>query len=620
MANTLQRQNRTKKLILLSLFVVIILFLIFVSTISNINSGRKLPPLYTKKTQIAVRGKIVSKDNFLLSKSIKLYKATIFMRCLDADKKSLFVKLFSIYSGINKNKIEKKINNSIKDGKTGTIILSHNIGAKKAQRLKQLSRKLLKLGVFKSTTINGHRLIIGLDIKATGEKRIYPYKDSFAPLLGYTKKYEDKKNITRVKGFKGLEQRYQSYLGAYKNGFIKGERDLLSNISLNKATKMIYAKDGANIHLTIPLRLQKNIEKILDFYKKKFGAKEVIASIMRSDTGEIMAMASSNRYNPQNIKRRYIFGGHMGVNAVSYTFEPGSVIKPLSISLVLQNKLVKKEEKIKAHNKSIKNLFGSFGQGKYTIGKYTITDDHKFNKNELTVRDILVHSSNIGTLILAQRLSAKQFLGGYQRFGLSKKTGIDIAFERKGKLHSQRQYSIGSKTGADNIYKATDSYGHGITATFIQLLQAYTVFNNAGLMSKPKIVEYIQIGNEKINIQNKKPVRVIDKQVANYIKDVLIDVVRSGTGKNTYIKNIQVGGKTGTASIAKSGKYTKSYNSSFFGFANDKQNRYTIGVTIREPGYYTNQTQNFYASSTAVPVYDKIVKALLVLGFLSVED
>ncbi len=620
MSKLATRQNRTKKLLLLVLFILAMLFVIFMSSVGEINSDRRLPSLFIKNTDIAVRGEIISKDSFVLSKSIKLYKATIFLKCLDKDKLSLFAKLFSIYSGIDQRTIKSKIKKNIKAGKTGTMVLSYNIGAKKAVHLKQLGRKLLRLGVFKPTKIRGHKLIIGLDIKVTGEKRVYPYGNSFAPLLGYTKKYETKKNITRVKGYKGLEQQYQKYLSAYKNGVLKGERDLLSNIVLNDATRQIYASNGAQLHLTIPLRLQKNIEKIIDFYKKKLGAKEIIVSVMRSDTGEILSLASSNRYNPQNIKRDKIRAGHLALNAVSYAFEPGSVMKPISISWVLQNRLIKKGEKIKAHNRSIKNLFGSFGQGRYKIGKHTITDDHKFDKKELTVRDILVHSSNIGTLILAQRLTGKQFLDGYKKFGFATKTGIDVAFEQKGLIHSLRQYSMGEKAGVDNIFKATDSYGHGITTTFIQILKAYTVFNNGGLMTTPKIVDYIKIDDEKIEIQNKKPARVLDKAVANHIKDILIDVVQSGTGQNTYMKNIQIGGKTGTASIPRSGKYTKSYNSSFFGFANDNHNKYTIGVTVREPGFHTNNSHNYYASKSAVPVYHKIVKALVVLGFLSEEN
>lgn len=132
------RQNRTKKLLWLVVLILAMLVLIFISSINNINSPRRLPSLFIKNTDIAVRGEIISRDNFMLSKSIKLYKATIFLRCLDKDKLSLFVKLFSIYSGIDQRTIKTKIKQNIKNGKTGTIVLSYNIGAKKAEHLKQL--------------------------------------------------------------------------------------------------------------------------------------------------------------------------------------------------------------------------------------------------------------------------------------------------------------------------------------------------------------------------------------------------------------------------------------------------------------------------------------------------
>ena len=97
------------------------------------------------------------------------------------------------------------------------------------------------------------------------------------------------------------------------------------------------------------------------------------------------------------------------------------------------------------------------------------------------------------------------------------------------------------------------------------------------------------------------------------MQKILIKTVEKGTGEATKIAGLTIGGKTGTAHIAKNGKYTNLYNSSFFGFANDKNNSYTIGVLVREPTkkYY------YYASLTAVPIFKKIVEEMIEEGYLS---
>ncbi len=614
------KNNRNKKLLILIFFILFLTLLLMLSVSNTIKNKRKPPSQTVTHKELSIRGSIISKDGFNISVSKKLFKATIFLSSLDMDKKELFVKLFSIYSDIPEKKIMQVIDKNIRQKKLGTIILSHNIDAKTAKNLKQLSRKLLKLKIFKTINIDGNDLVIGLDIIPTGEKRVYQYDDSFSTVVGYVKKFENKQNITRVKGINGIEKFYDKSLNNYKNFTIKGKRDVLSNIILNANAEKIDSYDGAKLYINIPLKLQKNMEKIVDHFQIKLKAKEIIASVMRSDTGEVLALVSSNRFDPQNITTKDILNGHTNINAISYAFEPGSVIKPLSISLVLQNGLVKTDETINAHNRSVKNLFSNYGYGSYKIGKHTIKDAHRFKKNRLTLNDILIYSSNIGTLKLAQRLTGKQFYDGFKSFGLSKKTGIDIYSEKTGIIHTKKQYSIGDKDGKDNIYKATDSYGHGITATFMQVLKAYTVFNNNGLMVTPRVVNYIKFQDNIIKPKFFKPKKVLDKNVANYIKSILIDVVEKGTGRNTKIKNLEVGGKTGTASIARGGKYLKKYNSSFFGFANDKNNKYTIGVTIREPSSTNIRSQNYYASSSAVPVFKKIVKALVVLDYLKIGE
>jgi cell division protein FtsI (penicillin-binding protein 3) len=610
-SNEISLETKSKKLIITLIFIIILISFLLNSVLNIISSNRKLPAVYSSSKELAIRGDIKSIDNFKISTSKKIYKATIDTRYLDLNKTELFVTLFSIYSGIPKNIISKKLKYALKNSK-GYFVLSYNISSRDAKNLKSLAYKLRRLHVFKH--INNSTIIIGLDIKESGEKRLFPYKDTLTPVIGYLNKYETKNYRTKVIGKKGLEHNFNKQLNNIYDGILKGERDVLSRISFNKNSIIKNRQDGATINLNISLKLQKNIEMMLDIYKKKFKAKEIIVAVMESQSGKILSLASSNRYNPQNIQQSDIDNGYLATNAIEYQFEPGSVMKPISIALVLDKGLIKDKELLQAYNTGSKKRNGKYKHGIYKIGKWKIKDEHQFSKHWLSVDDILVYSSNIGTLQLAQRLNGKDFYNGYKKFGFSQQTGIELPYEKKGNIHSIQRYITYKK---DNINKATASYGHGITVTFLQLLKAYTVFNNDGKIVTPYLVNNIKSITNKPYLKEQS-IQIIKKSTANEIKRILIKTVQKGTGRGTIIENIEIGGKTGTANISngKSGYSSSKYISSFFGFANDENNKYTIGVTIREPISRGKNKDYYYASKSAVPVFKNVVKTLVKLNYL----
>ena len=597
-----KQQLLIMKKILLLISLILIAFLILVFSISKTSkTERKLPSLETTKKDLAVRGNIYSADNFKIGTSQKIYSASIDTRCLDDNKKELFITLFSLYSEIPKKIIAEKIS------KKGYTIISRTINQRVAKELKSLAFKLRRLDVFKSIKLNGRRVLYGLNIYETGEERLYPYKDTLTPVIGFIKKNNSDNGKQKVSGVNGLEKQFDKNLNNVQDGILTGDKDILSYILFNKNSKIIERDDGENLKLTIPLKLQRNIELMLDRYKKEFEAKEIIVSVMESNTGKILSLASSNRYNPQNIRQEDIES--LRNNAIEYNFEPGSVIKPLAISLAMDKNKIKKNELFFAYNKGKRNKKGEYPRGKYKIKRHTIGDDHRFTKNYLTLNDILMYSSNIGTLIIANRLTGQEFYDGFKKFGLSKKTGIDLPHEARGIIHKLYQYQAGEDKGEDNIYKATDSYGQGMTSTFMQVLKAYTVFNNNGKVVTPYIVKS----------SNTQEEQVISKKVANEMKELLIQTVEEGTGRKTFIEGLEIGGKTGTANVVKNGKYQRKYMSSFFGFVNDNKNKYTIGVTINDPVNRGKKWYYYYASQSAVPVFREITKILLKLNYLELQ-
>lgn len=594
-----------------SIFFFMLMMFIYLLNIYDIaTTDIKLPSKEYGKKDIAVRGSIITADDFKIAKSVQVYKVIIDTRFLDPNKQELFVTLFSIYTNINMYILRDKIENQIQKGR---LVLAYNIDSRTQANLNQLKKKLLALKVFIPLQKKSS-FIIGMDISISGDKRIYPYEKSLTPLTGYIKKYETSKDLTRLNGVKGVEKFYNKELNDITNGLIEGSKDIGGDIILNKKSHIVQKTNGKSIKLNIPLKLQQNIEFMLDIYKKKFEAKEIIVSVMESTTGKILSLATSNRYNPKKILQDEV--GYLNLSAIEHQFEPGSIIKPITMALIFDKDKVKENELIDAFNKGKRNKNGFYPRGRYKIDRHTIGDDHRFKKRYITPTDTIVYSSNIGILQLAQRLSGVEFRDGFKSFGLSLKTNIDLPYEKRGIIHSLKQYqAYEDRPNKDNVYKATDSYGQGITSTFMQVLKAYSVFNNDGYIVTPQIVsQIINATNNKIeNIKTKEFKKVISKQSAQNIKKMLIKTVQEGTGIATKINGLEIGGKTGTSQIARKGKYQREYISSFFGFANDKVSKYTIGVTVFEPSY-----KYHYASQSAVPIFKDIVNILVKQVYLKV--
>jgi cell division protein FtsI (penicillin-binding protein 3) len=165
------------------------------------------------------------------------------------------------------------------------------------------------------------------------------------------------------------------------------------------------------------------------------------------------------------------------------------------------------------------------------------------------------------------------------------------------------------------MHRANSSYGYGMLVTFAQLWKAYSAFNNDGVAVTPRIVDYLQDakGRHYILPPTEGDLHPVGKKAANQIHEILKEVVKRGTGVKAQYPGLEIGGKTGTAHIAKHGRYVREYHSSFYGFANDnKGHKYTIGVlVIRAKGYH-----KYFASQSAVPTFKNAVRILVEEGYL----
>ncbi len=210
--------------------------------------------------------------------------------------------------------------------------------------------------------------------------RTYPFKSTLTPLLGYVD--------SKMKGKMGLED--------------------YSQVALARTL---------DVKLTINLELQQQIESILDEKKASYEADEIIATVMESSTGKILAMGSSNRYDPSPIAQDDT--PSLSPKFASYTYEPGSVIKPLTLAIALDHSVVEPSTVFNTHD------------GRLELGnKRFITDDNKFKT--LSAADIIVHSSNIGISQISWRLTGKEFRDGLLNFGLGSSSSIELLRDAQG--------------------------------------------------------------------------------------------------------------------------------------------------------------------------------------------
>ncbi|EHT8327806.1 penicillin-binding protein 2 [Campylobacter coli] len=586
------KKNRVSK-VAFAYCMALFFMIIFLSSTFFLTSKRHIPNTEKDQYSLALRGNIITKDNFTITSSRQIYRAEIDLRSINKDKFDLFLKLFQIYSGISDDEIadiKKRIQKQKK--RSYHFILSQNLDSKQASYLRDLAKKLYIQGFFKAFTNNlGKVETRGLSIIEHEEDRIYMSKDALTPAIGYTKMVLDPQSgILKNVGVKGLEKYYDDCLSPLQNEKIQGLKDIGGNIILNLNSLQQKKIDGCLLYLNISLKLQKSIEKAIDGRNEDLKANEIIVGVMDSKTGQILALASSRRYDPQNRGKDLSV---LNTSAIEYGYEAGSVIKPFIFTTALRLGKLKTDEVI--------NTYG----GAYKLGRFTIRDDHKMD--QMTMEEVIRYSSNIGMIQIAKRLSNLEIIAGLKIFKFGEKSGIDLPYEQKGEIPNSKRLR--------DIEKSVLSYGYGLKTTFIQLLAAYNVFNNNGVYITPHLAEKFYQDGRFVSLEEdiKKEV-ILTPQAAQTMQKILIDVIEKGTGKKAITQGIIVGGKTGTARIAERQGYTSNrYNASFFGFANDTKHNYTIGVLVRNP----TKPYSYYAAQSALPMFKDVVDILINEDFLT---
>jgi cell division protein FtsI (penicillin-binding protein 3) len=414
-----------------------------------------------------------------------------------------------------------------------------------------------------------------LDLKVPGVygieefRRFYPAGDVTAHMVGFTDLDDH--------GREGVELAYDDWLAGVpgKRQVIKDRRGrLIKDVQVTKN-----AKAGKTLALSIDLRLQYLATRELRNAIVENEAKAGSMVIMDVKTGEVLAMVNSPTYNPNN--RRTMVPAAMRNRAIIDVFEPGSTMKPISMTAALDSGRWKPTDKVEVY------------PGTLQIGKYTIRDVTKTEGPILDLTGILINSSNVGMSKVAFDVGGEAIFRAMQRVGLGQYTGLGFPGERVGNLPNYREWR--------KAETATLSYGYGLSVTALQLVHAYAALANNG-----RIVPLTILKSDAAPTS----VQAIPEATAKTLQGMLQQVIEDPRGVyRARVPSYHVAGKSGTArktSVGTKGYAENSYRSLFAGFGPMSNPRYAIVVVIDEPS-----KGGYYGGLVSAPVFSKVMSGTL---------
>lgn len=454
------------------------------------------------------------------------------------------------------------------------------LGTSRAELWERLNRDKLFVWVARKLSGSKAAAIQRLHLEELGfvkeSLRVYPKGETACQLVGFT----DVDN----NGLEGIELNYNSFLKGV-SGWRLAQRDAKQRELISKELEMVPSVDGYNVHLTIDEVIQSLTEKELAATCKKFNAKGGSVIVMDPGTGDVLAMATYPIYDLNNAKKSELSARRN--RAITDIFEPGSVFKAITLSGILDNKVLSLNEKFNCEN------------GSWAVAGKVLHDHHGYGI--LSFREVIEKSSNIGTVKGAMRLGADRLYKNIRAFGFGERTGIGLAGEVNGMVPNPKNWS---RSSIINI-----PIGQGVAVTPIQLVSAMAAIANNGLLMKPRIITHIddQEGRIVKTILPERTRQVISKETSLQVRSVLEGVVSHGTGKKAIVPGFRAAGKTGTAQkILPNGTYSHDqFIASFIGFVPYDEPKVVIAVSIDEPHPV------YYGGEVAAPAFSRIAGGIL---------
>ncbi|MFT6920389.1 MAG: cell division protein FtsI (penicillin-binding protein 3) [Cognaticolwellia sp.] len=405
-------------------------------------------------------------------------------------------------------------------------------------------------------------------------KRFYPAGEISAHLVGFT-------NVDD-KGIEGVERVYDQLLTG-ENGEKQYRKDAKGRKIEILSVKAVTPPE--KITLSIDQRIQTLAYRELKGAVKAFKATSGSAVVTNVNTGEVLALVNSPSYNPNN--RSGVATHRFRNRAITDIYEPGSTMKPLTVLTALEFGSIKKDSIIDTY------------PGWMRLGGSRVSDPRYLGK--ITLSELLVHSSNMGTTKLALSVPKNYLIDKFFDAGFSEDTGTGLVGESSGMMHDRPRWS--------KFELATLSWGHGVAITPIQLARFYTTLANGGIKMPLTILK-----QDAASVAKQKHERIFSAEHSQNVVELLENVVNQ---QYTVAKvdGYRVGGKSGTAIKAFAGGYGDDYVGLFAGIAPISDPEIAVVVVINDPG-----GDLYHGGEVAAPVFSRIMKGTLRLLNVPPDD
>ncbi|WP_084211415.1 peptidoglycan D,D-transpeptidase FtsI family protein [Pseudonocardia acaciae] len=422
------------------------------------------------------------------------------------------------------------------------------------------------------------------------ESRQYPGGPLAANVLGVASWSMDQR---KLHGIVGLEAAQEQLL-AGTDGFRVVDTAEGSNTVIPGSERAEKPSiPGSNLQLTLDSDVQYTVQQQLAAYVKAHGAKDGSAVVLDAKTGEVRALANSTTFDPRDLAAAT--ASELGNPAVTTPFEPGSVNKIVTMAAALESG-VETPQSVLSVPDSIK------------VADRVVHDAWNHPTQRFTLTGVLARSSNVGTLMTAQKVGEDRFSDMLAKLGLGQRTGVGLPGESGGRVPPRDTWS-GSTFGNLPI-------GQGLSMTVLQLAGMYQAVANDGLRVPPRIVE-ATVGPDGARAPEPRPepVRVVSPQTAQQLRQMLVAVtqdgrgVQRGTGPDAAVDGYQVAGKTGTAQQINPACacYSMSdYWITFAGMFPAQDPRYVVAIMLDAPTHGQNASALFHEIASTLARRDRI--------------
>ncbi|MDD4839092.1 MAG: penicillin-binding transpeptidase domain-containing protein [Clostridia bacterium] len=562
------RNYNTRKRFFVLLLVVVVMFVAVFGKLAYVmlwqNSELQVKALSQWLRDVpneAARGQIVDRNGEVLADTSTLY--TIYVRPNSVTDKIAVANVLSNVLELDHKKVTEKI-----------------------------SKHASEITIANGVTKDQMTLLFssGLDGIYYGEDnlRYYPYGDFMSQLLGFTS--------SDGNGQTGLEAYYDRYLEGV-DGKILTETDLVGREVTNGTTYYVPSIAGGTLVTTVDTTIQRIVQMAVNKAMTVYNPKNVACVVMNYKTGEIVALAEAPSFDLNNVPRDDIASlfSMSRSTIVSNVYEPGSTFKILTAAIALDTNSVTVDQRF-------------YCAGSQVVDGQKIKCWKTKGHGSITFAEGVEKSCNVVFMNSAMAVGTTNFYKYLRAFGLTEKTGIDMAGETSGILINESSVKV--------VDLARIGFGQAIAISPIELLCSTSAVVNGGTKVTPRILNYVYDTATSTIIassQSSKGARIISEQTSATMRELLKAVVTKGSGKGAYVAGYDIIGKTGTAQkyangIIAQGKYV----SSFLGYSLEEGAEYGVLFIVDEPEGYV-----YYGSLVAAPLVGEIFQGIF--NYLDIE-